>query len=45
MSDLYLARHMHMTYDDVRRLPREVYDVLVETLNHPADDAAPPPAE
>ena len=24
---------MHMTYDDVRALPVDVYDVLVETLN------------
>lgn len=33
MSDLYLARAMHWTYDDVRQLPRAVYDVLVEELN------------
>lgn len=44
MSDLYLARHTHMSYDEVRRLPREVYDVLVEIVNRELTPA-PPPSE
>lgn len=33
MSDLHLARAMGWTYDEVRELPRAVYDVLIEELN------------
>jgi hypothetical protein len=30
VSDLFLVRYSGMSYDEVRRLPRAVYDVLVE---------------
>jgi hypothetical protein len=37
VSDLLLARRMGWTYHDVRSLPRDVYDVLVEELNRPPE--------
>lgn len=30
---------MHWKYEDVGKLPREVYEVLVARLNREADDA------
>jgi len=38
VSDLYLARTMGWTYQDVRELPRAVYDVLCEELNKKGND-------
>jgi hypothetical protein len=33
MTDLAVARVTGLNYDDVRALPREVYEVIVEDLN------------
>ena len=33
MTDLALVRVTGLSYDDVRALPREVYEVIVEDLN------------
>jgi len=32
-TDLALCKVMGMSYDDIRALPRAVYEVLVEDLN------------
>ncbi len=32
MTDLALGKFLHMSYHDVRALPREVYDVALEDL-------------
>lgn len=37
MSDLAVCRMMHWTYEDVLRLPVEVYDVLIEELSKQAE--------
>ena len=33
MTDLALCKITGLNYDDVRALPREVYEVLIEDLN------------
>lgn len=32
ISDLAICRHMGWTYDQVRALPVDIYDVLIEEL-------------
>jgi hypothetical protein len=42
MTTLALCKIMGMSYDDVRALPREVYEVLIEDLQaRHADQEAP----
>jgi hypothetical protein len=38
MTDLALVKITGLSYDDVRALPREVYEVIVEDLNKHADE-------
>jgi hypothetical protein len=33
ISDLAICRAMHWSYDELRALPGDVYDVLVDQLN------------
>lgn len=37
MTDLALCKITGLSYDDVRALPREVYEVLIEDLNKQTD--------
>ena len=44
MTDLALVRITGLSYDDVRSLPREVYEVIVEDLNKHAEQQEAEPA-
>ena len=45
MTDLAIVRITGLSYTDVRALPREVYEVIVEDLNkHTEKQAAEEPA-
>jgi hypothetical protein len=44
MTDLALVKITGLSYDDVRALPREVYEVIVEDLNKHAEQQEAEPA-
>jgi hypothetical protein len=39
VTDLALCKVMGMSYQDIRALPREVYEVLIEDLNARSEKA------
>jgi len=41
MTDLAVVRITGLSYTDVRALPREVYEVIVEDLNKRTEQQAP----
>jgi len=44
MTDLAIVRITGLSYTDVRTLPREVYEVIVEDLNKRLDQPEAEPA-